>query len=190
MYLIVGLGNIGLNYKDTRHNIGFMVIDALAKKWRIPLKKVKYFTLFGQGVVEGKDMREDIVLAKPLTYMNLSGRAVKPLMEHFMLPPSHLIVVHDDLDLPTGSIRIKFAGGDAGHKGIRSILSMLDEDFIKVRIGIGKPDTKGKTIDHVLSRFDREEEQFIKEAINKATNAIETIIFKGLSEAQNSFNRR
>jgi PTH1 family peptidyl-tRNA hydrolase len=189
MNIIFGLGNIGEEYKNTRHNVGFMVIDSLAKKWGIPMKKVKYSALFGKGEVSVEDKNESIVLAKPLTYMNLSGKAVKPLSEFFMIPTSHIIVVHDDIDLMLGNIRIKQGGGDAGHKGIRSISNLIGPGYIRVRVGIGKPEEKNEVIDYVTSIFKKEEKSFINEAIKRASEAIEIIIFQGLRKAQGQFNQ-
>ena len=190
MHLIFGLGNIGKEYKNTRHNAGFMVIDYLSKKWNITIKKVKHLALFGKGEISFEGIKEDIILAKPLTYMNLSGRAVKPFSEYFMIPVSHIIIVHDDIDLRLGNIKIKTGGSDAGHKGIRSIINLVNPDFIRVRVGIGRPENSGQVVaDYVLSTFDEDEKALITESIKRASEAIETTIFKGLDEAQRQFNR-
>ncbi len=188
MYAIIGLGNIGEEYRRTRHNAGFMVIDALSKRWGIPLKEIKYSSFFGRGKVEREKESVMVVLAKPLTFMNLSGKAVKPLVDALKIPVSHLIVIHDDLDLPIGRIKIKVDGGAGGHKGIASILSFIDPEFIRVKIGIDKPLSKNKTVDYVLSRFNREEELIMQQTIIYAADAIELIIFKGVGEAQTIYN--
>jgi len=189
MYLIVGLGNIGEEYKETRHNVGFMVIDALSKEWGIKINFAKYNAFFGKGniTLDGKSF--EVILAKPLTYMNLSGRAVKQLLDGFLVLPSHTIIIHDDLDLPLGSIRIKLGGSDAGHKGVKSIKELVSEPTIRVRIGIGRPQNKSEVVDFVLSPFTREEKEVLKETIKTSIKAIETIIAKGLEAAQREFNK-
>lgn len=189
MYLIVGLGNIGEEYEKTRHNVGFMTIDALSKAWKIRLKAVKFSAVFGKGEISFENKKENVIIAKPLTFMNLSGRAVKPLSEYFSIPAGHIIVVHDDLDLPIGSIRIRKDGGDAGHKGIKSIYELMDKNIIRLRLGIGRPEDKNQVVDFVLSKFTKEEEPIINEIIKNTVMAIETIINKGLEEAQRIFNK-
>lgn len=189
MFLIVGLGNIGEEYEKTRHNVGFMTIDALSKAWKIKLKTVKFSSVFGKGEVSFENKKEIVIIAKPLTFMNLSGRAVKPMSESFSIPVSNIIVVHDDLDLPIGSIRIRKDGGDAGHKGIKSIYELMDKNIIRIRLGIGRPEDKNQVVDFVLSKFTKDEEAVIKETIKDTIVAIETIINKGLEEAQRNFNK-
>lgn len=189
MYGIIGLGNIGGEYKGTRHNTGFVVIDALAFKWKITLKKVKYSSFYGKGTAKRGRNKEEVVLVKPITYMNLSGRAVKPLINDLMIPPSHLIVVHDDLDIPVGKFKIKIGGGAGGHKGIVSVLSLVESSFIRIKVGIGKPMTKTETVDYVLSQFSPEEKVTMGQVINDVTEAIELIIFEGIEKAQTVYNR-
>ncbi len=189
MHLIVGLGNIGEEYKYTRHNVGFMVVDAFAKEWRIPLRTVKFSALFGIGELSKGEKTEKVIIAKPLTFMNLSGRAVKPLKDAFVIPSENIIVIHDDIDLPIGSIRIKTDGNDAGHKGIRSIYSLVEKNIIRVRMGIGRPYEKSQVVNYVLSTFGKDEVSLLKETIKNAVKSIETIIFSGLEEAQRNFNR-
>jgi PTH1 family peptidyl-tRNA hydrolase len=186
--MIIGLGNIGEEYKNTRHNVGFMVIDCLIMKWNISLKKAKYSALLGKGKISSERKEEEVVIAKPLTFMNLSGRAVKPLSDYFMVPASNIIVVHDDIDLKLGKIKIKIGGSDAGHKGISSIAGLIGPDFIRIRIGIGRPNSKREVPDYVLATFDNDEKPLIADSIKRVADAIETIIFNGLSEAQRKFN--
>jgi PTH1 family peptidyl-tRNA hydrolase len=188
MYLIVGLGNIGKEYANTRHNVGFMVIDELSKLWKLKVNFAKNNALIGRGSITIDAETYNVILAKPLTYMNLSGRAVKQLMSDFLVPPSHIIVVHDDLDLPLGKIRIRVGGNDAGHKGVRSIKELIEEPIIRVRIGIGRPDDKSDVIDFVLSPFSEEEKPAINQAIKDAAKAVETIVSKGVEIAQREFN--
>lgn len=190
MYLIVGLGNIGEEFEGTRHNVGFMAIDVLSKIYKIKLKQVKHSSIFGKGEVTFSDKKkENIILAKPLTFMNLSGRAVKPLCEYFSIPQDHLIVIQDDIDLPIGSIRIRKDGNHAGHKGIRSIYEIMDSNFIRIRIGIGRPEDKSKVVDFVLSRFNKTEDEVIREVLKDTAKAIDVIIESSLEEAQRRFNR-
>lgn len=189
MYLIIGLGNIGKEFENTRHNVGFMVIDELSKMWKIKVSFAKYNALYGKGSVNIDGVEHNVILAKPLTYMNLSGRAVKQLMDGFLVPPSHVVVIHDDLDLPLGTIRIKVGGSDAGHKGVRSIKALVEDPFIRVRIGIGRPLNKEDVVDYVLQEFSKDEKFAITDAIKRASKAIEIIISKGVEVAQREFNQ-
>ena len=190
MFLIVGLGNVGDEFKGTRHNAGFVVVDELSRRWRISLKKIKFQSFFGEGIVKGYGKEQKIVLAKPLTYMNLSGRAVKPLMDALELSDENIIIIHDDLDLPLGEIKIKRGGGDGGHKGLYSIISLIGPSFIRVRVGIGRPGSKEDVVDYVLSRFKKNETILFNESVVDAADATEQIIFSGLDLAQNMFNRK
>ncbi|MEA3314164.1 MAG: aminoacyl-tRNA hydrolase [Caldisericota bacterium] len=189
MYGIIGLGNVGEEYKDTRHNTGFTVIDALASRWKISLKKVKYFSFYGKGTAKCGRNKEAVVLVKPITYVNLSGRAVKPFIDDLMIPASHLIIIQDDLDIPVGKFKIKIGGGAGGHKGIASVLSLVESNFIRIKVGIGKPLAKTETVDYVLSRFSPEEKVTMGQIINDVTEAIELIIFEGIERAQTVYNR-
>ncbi|MCD6107666.1 MAG: aminoacyl-tRNA hydrolase [Caldisericaceae bacterium] len=189
MYGIIGLGNVGEKYKGTRHNTGFMVIDALASKWKITLKKVKYFSFYSKGTVKRGRNKEAVALVKPITYVNLSGIAVKPFIDDLMLPTSHLIIIHDDLDIPIGKFKIKIGGGPGGHKGITSVLSLVDSNFIRIKVGIGRPLVKTETVDYVLSQFSLEEKTTMDQVINDVTEAVELIIFEGIEKAQTVYNR-
>lgn len=189
MYGIIGLGNVGEEYKDTRHNTGFMVIDALAFQWKIALKKVKYFSFYGKGTVKRGRNKEAVVLVKPITYVNLSGRAVKPFIDDLMLPAFHLIIIHDDLDIPVGKFKIKIGGGAGGHGGITSVLSLVESNFIRIKVGIGRPLSKTETADYVLSQFSPEEKVTMGQVITDVTEAIELIIFEGIEKAQTVYNR-
>ena len=153
MDVIVGLGNPGGRYEQTRHNLGFDVVDALARAWRVSLVTREADALCGQGCVDN----HPVLLAKPQTYMNLSGQAVAPLL-HYLQAGDRLIVIHDDLDLALGQIKIKRSGGDAGHRGIRSITEWLGTgDFNRIRMGIGRPPCRDAVLDHVLSPFTEDE---------------------------------
>ncbi|MGB9695004.1 MAG: aminoacyl-tRNA hydrolase [Caldisericaceae bacterium] len=189
MFLIIGLGNIGKDYELTRHNIGFMVVDLLAKKWGVRLKTMKHSAIFGKGLATYGGFEEEVVLAKPLTYMNSSGRAVKPLADAFSVMPNHIIVIHDDVDLALGRMKVKVRGSSAGHKGVSSIMELVSDDFVRIRIGIGRPQEKKDVPDYVLSPFASQEFPIVKEMISLACDSVETIIFKGVEEASRNFNR-
>jgi PTH1 family peptidyl-tRNA hydrolase len=184
MWLIVGLGNPGRAYAKTRHNLGFMVIDILASKHSIRLKSKLRNFVYSKGCIQGKD----IILIKPLTYMNRSGSAVVSALRKFK-DVDKLLVVYDDLDLNPGVIRIKKNGSAGGHKGIQSVLEAIgSKDFLRLKVGIGKSD-KVQAEDYVLSGFTKLEKPVIKKTVEKAVNAIEVIISKGVSCAQNEFHK-
>ena len=185
MKLVVGLGNPGRQYAATRHNVGFMVIDRLARELNVAMTKKMFNTLVGQGLVD----REKIVLAMPQTYMNLSGQAVGALLNWHKLDPVDLIVVYDDLDLPAGTLRIRPSGGSGGHKGMQSIIEVLGtENFARVRVGIGRPEIVDmETADYVLSRLDPKE---MEEGLKTAAGAVVSTVRDGLEKAMNLYNRR
>lgn len=187
VWLIVGLGNPGLTYRYTRHNIGFRVIDRLSREFSIPVTKRGLMATWGNGQWEDRE----VVLAKPQTFMNLSGEAVVRLAASFEATVGQVIVIHDDLDLNLGEIRIREKGGDGGHRGVRSIIDGLGRDeFIRVRMGISRPDRKGDEQDFVLGMFDFQERKVLQEHIEAAKKAVKTIIVEGTSVAMNRFNRR
>lgn len=185
MKVVVGLGNPGRRYAATRHNVGFMVIERLARELNVAVTKKMFNSLVGQGLID----REKIVLAMPQTYMNLSGQAVGPLLNWHKLDPSALVVVYDDLDLPAGTLRIRPAGGSGGHKGMQSIIAVLGtENFTRVRVGIGRPEVVDmETVDYVLSRL---EPGKMEEALKAAAGAVVSIVRDGLEKAMNLYNRR
>lgn len=182
--LIVGLGNPGKDYQGTRHNVGFEVVDTLARRHGIHVRKRQNKALVGEGNIGG----EHVILAKPLTFMNLSGEAVAGLVRRYRLNVSELIVVTDDVNLPLGRLRVRARGSSGGHKGLRSIIhSLASEDFPRIRIGIGSPE-QIDMVNYVLSRFNRSERRTIKEAVEKAADAVEAILSEGLEQAMNRFN--
>ena len=184
MWLIVGLGNPGKIYAKTRHNLGFMVIDELSSKFSIPLKDKSKNFLSGAVCISGKD----VILIKPVTFMNRSGVAVRDAVKKYK-DIDNIIVVQDDLDLDTGVIRIRKNGSAGGHKGIESIIEITGtKEFIRVKIGVSRED-RIPAEDYVLSPFDKQEKPIIKEAIEKAVDAIVTILDKGASYAQNKFHK-
>jgi PTH1 family peptidyl-tRNA hydrolase len=185
MWLIIGLGNPGKEYRLTRHNVGFRVVDRLARQQGIQFKRRRG----GARIGEGRVGREKVVLAKPLTYMNKSGVAVKKLVKASGIPLDHLVVVHDDLDLACGRMKIKEKGGHGGHKGVQSIIEQLGStDFLRVKVGIGKPPDPEEGADYVLSPFAANERALVKESVEQAVEAIEAIIVSGKDKAMNRYN--
>ncbi|NHM26555.1 aminoacyl-tRNA hydrolase [Desulfofundulus sp. TPOSR] len=186
MWLVVGLGNPGPEYASTRHNVGFMVVDRLARDLDIKMDRVFLRALVGQGQVAG----QRLVLAKPLTYMNRSGEAVAALLNWYRLTPSQLLVVSDDLDLPTGRLRLRKSGGDGGHRGLRSIIELVgSREFARLRVGIGRPSGADyEVVDWVLSRFTEEEGPLMEEAVAGASKAVQVALTRGLDTAMNLFN--
>lgn len=173
MKLIVGLGNPGSRYHATRHNVGFLVIDALAAAHRLAIRKELPTAQYGEGSIGARR----VVLAKPLTYMNVSGVAVAALCTHFAISSSELLVIHDDLDLVLGRIKLKTKGGDAGHYGVRSVIAHLGTgDFARLRVGIGRPPTKEEIVPYVLSPFARDELSLLEEAIRMAVERVEHLL--------------
>ena len=187
MKLIVGLGNPGSGYKDTRHNIGFRAVDVIGNACGIKISKKKFSSQIGTGKIK----LYDVILAKPLTYVNNSGEAVKKLLHDFSLTPKELIVVHDDIDLEKGILKIKERGGDGGHNGLRSMINLLQTDnFIRIRLGIGRPESKEDVVDYVLSSFDKKDQEWVQPLLIRAKTAVETLLIKGIINAMNEFNKR
>lgn len=181
MFLLCGLGNKGLEYKHTRHNIGYLVVDRFSERFDVSLKKKVVGCRIG--------MYRDVVLAKPDTFMNLSGGPVSALMTRMTIGLDGLILVHDDLDMEFGKIRIKSNGRDGGHKGVRSVMETLRSGlFYRVKIGIGR-DPAMAPEDYVLSRFREEEAETLAETLDRAVDAIHTFIFEGKAKAMSMFNR-
>jgi peptidyl-tRNA hydrolase, PTH1 family len=171
--LIVGLGNPGSRYDATRHNIGFRVIEALREAHRITVQAHLPTAEYGEGEIEA----QQVILVRPLTYMNTSGKAVVDLCTHFSLAPHNLIVVHDDLDLPLSRIQLKRQGGDAGHHGVRSIIEHLGTgEFTRIRVGIGRPTNKDEVVAFVLSPFSSDELPLVDVVIRRAVEKIEGLL--------------
>jgi peptidyl-tRNA hydrolase, PTH1 family len=186
MRLIVGLGNPGPQYAFTRHNLGFMVVAALSEDWDIPLKSHKLDALWGQGRVDG----EAVVLAQPLTYMNLSGRAVARLLHYWKLNPAELVVIHDDLDVPAGRVKLAMGGGAGGHRGVLSIMNAMDTaEFYRVKMGLGRPPPGMPPEAYVLKPFTKEELEDAAELVEKAVQAVKVLVAEGLAAAQNRFHK-
>lgn len=182
MYLLVGLGNPGAEYAKTRHNIGFMAIDRLAQRLGIGGYKDTFKSQLAKTVLG----QTDVILAKPQTYMNLSGEAVQQVQAYYKIPLDNIVVVHDELDLPQGTVRIKLGGGAAGHRGLLSIATHCGEGFVRLRMGIGRPIVEN----YVLSNFLQEEEPIVLESLNNAASALERIVVEGPSMAMNAVNQR
>jgi PTH1 family peptidyl-tRNA hydrolase len=183
--LVVGLGNPGKAYSKTRHNAGFMVVDEISDAFSIALEKQKFDTRFGIGSVNGVK----IVLAKPMAYMNRSGPQVQNIAGYFRILCEDMLVVHDDIDLAFGRLKIKEKGGDGGHKGVRSIIDAFGGgDFTRLRIGVGRPDAENDAADYVLGKFTLEERKVLSQIITAAKDAIVTILCKGTKEGMNRFN--
>lgn len=198
MILIVGLGNPGQSYQKTRHNLGWLVLDSLQRKWKENYSFSNWEELkkFKAKISKGEIENKTIILAEPLTFMNLSGQTVKILTSYYKIKPQDLIIVHDDIDIPFGNLKIARNRGTAGHKGVGSIVSELGtKNSIRLRIGI-KPNNKAvKSYSHiavekfVLKKFNTKEKEIIEEIINRATAALETIIRNGFKKAMNEFNQ-
>lgn len=186
LYLVAGLGNPGPDYANSRHNAGFMVIDALAEAFKIQVQRRKFNVLFGRGRIGGVDA----ILAKPLAYMNRSGPPLRQLADFFRIQCKDMVIVHDDIDLAFQRLKIKEKGGDGGHKGIRSIIDAFGRgDFIRVRLGVGRSRSGADVVNHVLSAFKRDEIDARDELLQMACHAIVKILSGGTKEAMNSFNR-
>ncbi len=189
MWLVVGLGNPGCKYVLTRHNVGFMVMDAWmnslnAGNYRDEHKaETKKFKL----EVDGKS--EEILVVKPQTFMNLSGESVQALMAFYKIPLTHLLVVHDDIDQPLGSMKFQKNRGHGGQNGVKNISQLIGMDYCRLKIGVGRPEHPGFDIaDYVLSAFSKEEDKVLKPIVEKAIDGIECFIFKGLDQASTDFN--
>ena len=183
--LIAGLGNPGEQYQSSRHNLGFLTLDYLAGRHDIPLKKQGFEALFGKGIIGN----ERILLAKPQTYMNLSGIALERLVSYFRVDIKDLIVVHDDLDLPFETIRLKKGGGEGGHKGLMSIIQHVGSaDFLRVRIGIGKPIRKSMVEKYVLSPFAEEEQNAVPSILAVACDVVAEVILSGIEAAMQRYH--
>lgn len=183
MHLVVGLGNPGQEYAGSRHNVGFAVVEELARRWGLPLGPARHGMRIVLGVVAGKH----VALIEPQMYMNMSGPALVGAGQE--VDVTQLVAVHDDLDLELGGIRVKRGGGTAGHRGLRSIVECYGEDFVRVRIGVGRPPRKD-AITYVLSKFNDEERETIAAAITRAADAVECIVAEGEERAMNTFNVR
>jgi len=184
-FLLVGLGNPGREYRDTRHNVGFQAIDRLCASLDIKLGRLQSKALIGSGLWDGRK----IVLAKPQTFMNLSGQAVASLLRFYKIPLSQLLVFHDDIDLPVGTVRIRPGGGSAGQRGLASIIQQLStQDFPRLRIGVGRPPGQMVAADYVLQDFSKADLELIAVVLDRAVEAARVFVQSGLEKAMNQYN--
>lgn len=183
MYLVVGLGNPGGQYDNTRHNIGFEAIDSIAAKYKINVSRIKFKGVYGEGTIGG----EKAILLKPQTYMNNSGESVGEIARFYKISSDKIIVIYDDMSLDVGRIRIRVKGSAGGHNGIKSIIAHLSsEEFPRIKVGVGQP--KGDWVSHVLGGFSSAEKEKLGKTLDVVTSSVEAIISKGVDEAMNRFN--
>lgn len=184
MYVIVGLGNPGKKYENTKHNIGFITLDYLAEKNEIKINKIKHKALVGEGFISG----QKVLLVKPQTFMNLSGNSVQEIVNYYKIDMQELVVVYDDIDIPMGTLRIRKKGSAGTHNGMRSIIYDIQSDqFPRVRIGIGG-ERKTDLASYVISNFDRETIAIMEDAVKRASDALECILGKGIDLAMGEYN--
>lgn len=185
--LIIGLGNPGLKYQTTRHNSGFLAVDEIAASHNIPVQLKSFDACYGKGRIADVP----ILLVKPMTFMNISGSAVKKIVDYFKIDIPDIIVIHDDIDLPFGTIRLKAGGGHAGHKGLISIIDgLLNPEFIRARIGIGRPFDKVTVESYVLEQFSEDEMRLLPEIMRKVRDAVTMIVTSGIQQAMNLYNEK
>ena len=185
MKIIVGLGNPGRRYENTRHNAGFMVIDELSKKYGILIDKEEFQGLTGRGEIAGNK----VMLVKPQTFMNLSGECVSELLRFYKIPEEDLIVIYDDIDIAFEKIRVRRKGHSGSHNGMRNIIALLQsEDFPRVRVGTNQPEVGMMLADYVLKKLDKEEKEKMKQGVSLAVSAIEEILKNGCESAMNLYN--
>lgn len=185
MYLIVGLGNPGKKYEDTRHNVGFKAIDILAKKNNIDITKLKFNGAYG----EGKIGNEKVILLKPLTYMNNSGQSVIELKNYFKIDTNKIVVIVDDIDIEPYTVRVKAKGSGGTHNGMKSIINHIqDMNFPRIKIGVGKSNGEMDLANFVLSKFPKKDQEKIEESLLTAVEATEEIVINGVDKAMNKFN--
>jgi peptidyl-tRNA hydrolase, PTH1 family len=187
LYLIIGLGNPGSKYENTRHNVGFDTIDYISGQFGIKVSKSKHKALIGDGNIHG----EKVILVKPQTYMNLSGESVRELVEWYKVPMNNIILIYDDIDLAMGSIRVRPKGSSGTHNGMKSVIYQVQsDDFPRVRIGIGRPPEGWDLADYVLSKFNSEDRKIINESVKGAAEAVAAIIKTGVETAMNKYNKQ
>ena len=188
MFIIAGLGNPTKQYEGTRHNVGFEVIDRISEKYNIDVDAKKHRALIGKGIIQG----QKVILAKPQTYMNLSGESVRSLLDYYKVDEEHeLIVIYDDIDLEPGQLRIRKQGSAGGHNGIKDIIRQLGtEKFLRIKVGVGAKPKGWDLADHVLGRFSADDRKLVDEGIRDAAEAVELILSEGVDVAMNKYNRK
>jgi len=184
-FIIFGLGNPGREYERTRHNIGFFAIDALASAWKVDLSRMRYQSMTGQGRFDD----QKVILVKPLTFMNRSGNAVRSFVQFYKITPDQMLVIHDDMDLPFGSLRMRSSGGSAGQKGMESIISCIGTNaFARLRLGIGRPPGRMEAMDYVLQKFSTKDAEDLDFVMHAVVDAVETLIKDGIDQAMTQYN--
>lgn len=188
MYIIVGLGNPGRQYAHTRHNVGYDTIDVLAKKYHIDVESCRFQAVCGKGVIEG----QRVILAKPVTFMNLSGQSVRELVNFYKIDEkAQLIVIYDDISLPPGQLRIREKGSAGGHNGIKNIIAHLGgQEFLRIKVGIGEKPPGYDLADYVLSHFAKDERRLLEDALERAADAAVKLMTDGTEAAMNEYNRK
>lgn len=186
VHLIAGLGNPGPEYASHRHNIGFIVADRLADRWHLGTLRSKFGALVGAGEFAG----ERVLVVKPQEYMNLSGQPVQRVADFYQVPPAQVVVVHDEIDLEFGRLKVKVGGGHGGHNGLRSLTQLIGPAFIRVRCGVGHPGSKERVVGHVLGPFSKAELTELPLLIERAADAVETLLKDGVQAAMNAFNQK
>jgi peptidyl-tRNA hydrolase, PTH1 family len=185
LYLLAGLGNPGREYRDNRHNVGFMLVDQICKEFDIKIGKFQAKALIGSGSISG----QKVILAKPQTYMNLSGQSISGLVRYYKVPLPNVLLAHDDLDLPLGTLRLRPSGGSAGQKGVASTIEQLGTaEFARLRIGIGRPPGQMDSASYVLQNFPVQEQDILKMTLERALKAVQLFIERGLEAAMNQYN--
>ena len=186
MYLVVGLGNPGPKYEQTRHNLGFKVIDDLVRRFDIPSLKSKCNSFIAETNYQG----HKVILAQPQTFMNNSGLAVRGLLEWFKIKPASLVLIYDDVDLEVGQLRLREKGNAGGHHGVESVINSVGTtQFARIRLGIGRESVTGDVSDYVLARIPKDQEESLAEAVVLAADAVEAVMADGLTKAMNKFNQ-
>lgn len=187
MYAVIGLGNPGNKYSNTKHNVGFNTIDCLAEKNNVKLSKIKFKSVYGETMIDGNK----VILVKPQTYMNNSGISVMEILKYTNVPIDNIIVIYDDIDIELGSLRIRKKGSAGSHNGMKSIIYHLkSEDFPRIRLGIGKPNQGQDLANYVINNFGKEDRELIDTTIERASEAVLEIIKNGVDQAMNMFNKR
>lgn len=186
-FCIVGLGNPGRQYEETKHNVGFHVIDKLAKKYDIEVNKFKNKAFVGDGTIKGKR----VLLVKPQTYMNLSGESVREIVNFYKIPQERFVVIFDDTSLPCGSVRIREKGSHGGHNGIRNIIDQMGTDeFNRIKVGIGEKPSGWDLADYVLAKFNPDDLPMMEQGMDKAVQGVELMLSRGIKEAANRVNQK
>ncbi len=187
MFIIIGLGNPGREYQNTRHNVGYLTVDAIADAYGIDILEKKHKAIIGKGVIDGRK----VILVKPLTYMNLSGESVREVTDYYKTDPkTEILVIYDDTSMPVGQLRIRKKGSAGGHNGIKNIISHVGDVFPRIKIGIGEKPKGYDLADYVLGHFTDDEKKTLCESAKKATEAVRLILNGEIDEAMNEYNRK